>query len=98
MAKYLLLWEINREFMPEDPKEASALVVSMAEKVKRGIEDGRTVDWGMFIDGDQGYSISQLEPQDLYLRLQQFWPYVRFEVHEVLSVDDLIRTHKTVSG
>ena len=98
MAKYFMTWEVNQSLMPTDPKELAATVIKMGEMVKQGMKEGRTTDWGIFVDGAKGYSVGEASALDLYKNLQMYAPYIKFNVQEVLSIDDVLETFKSMMG
>lgn len=48
MAKYLMLWELNRALIPIDPHERAQGFGALMEFVQKDIEVGLTKDWGVF--------------------------------------------------
>jgi len=46
MAKYLLLWEMNRNLVPIDPKERSTGWGTLLAMVKKDLAKGIMKDWG----------------------------------------------------
>lgn len=98
MAKYLITWEADMNRFPVDPKERANMVAGMAGMVKQMITEGKTMDWGIFIQGAAGYSVREGEAVELYNDLQKFSPYISFDVQEVLSVDDVLEATKSMMG
>lgn len=87
MGKYLLLWDIDESRIPVDPKERGTGWKALMDMVKKDMSDGLMKDWGGFIGETSGYTIFEGTELELSTRLQQYVPYVRFEVHPVGSVD-----------
>ena len=98
MAKYLLLWELNRDKMPDDPKVRGEGWAMMLEMIKQDLEAGIDTDWGCFVGETKGYTVSESDPVELMKLMQRFAPYVVFEARQVLSVDDVIEVAKSISG
>ncbi len=98
MAKYLVLWELNLDKMPDDPKMRGEGWAMMLQMIKQDIKDGINLDWGTFVGETQGYTVSESEPVELAKNLQRFAPFVIFEVRQVLSVDDVMEVAKSLSG
>ena len=98
MAKYLLLWELNLDKMPDDPKVRGEGWAMMLGMIKQDLEAGIDTDWGCFVGETRGYTVSENDPVELMKLLQRFAPYVVFEVHQVVSVDDVIEVAKSLSG
>ena len=95
MSKYFVTWEADESLWPTDPKEQNALGIKMAEMVKQDIKEGKTKDWGIFIGGDKGYSVEEGNALDLYKDIQRFHPYINFTVHEVLSINEVLKLWKS---
>lgn len=98
MSKYLITWESDESLWPTDPKEQAALVGKLAEMVKQSIKEGKTLDWGIFVGGDKGYSVGEGNAVDLYKDLQKYHPYINFNVQEVLSIDEVLAVMKSMIG
>ena len=97
MGNYLVLWELNNSLAPIDAKERGALWLAMTETVKQDLAEGRDSDWGCFVGETKGYSIGTQSEKDLAKTLQQFYPYVTFEVHQVLTVDEMAEVIKSLA-
>ena len=98
MSKYLITWESDESLWPADPKEQAALAGKLAEMVKQSIKEGKTLDWGIFVGGDKGYSVGEGNALDLYKDLQKYHPYINFNVQEVLSIDDVLEIWKSMTA
>ena len=88
MAKYLLLWQTDVSQWPTDVKERATLAVKFNEMVKQNIKDGKTTDWGVFVEGNKGYSVVEGSGREVYEELQKYRPYMDFELYQVLSIDE----------
>lgn len=97
MPKYFMTWEVDPSRAPVDPKERGALWSGMVEMVKQQMKDGTTLDWGCFTGETKGYSVGSQSAVDLAKTLQQYYPFVIFEVHEVMSVDDIGELAKSLT-
>ena len=75
--------------MPTDPTEYAKLMSQAKDWVKENIEKGFTVSWGAFMTGSEGYAVVEGDPPDVYKNLQKFYPAFVYQIHEVLSVDEL---------
>ena len=98
MAKYFITWEVDPNRAPVDPKERGAAWLMMAEMIKKDIQEGKTTDWGAIVGEGRGYSIGTGEQSlvDLSKDLQRYFPYVTFNVHQVMSVDEVIELSKSM--
>lgn len=98
MAKYLLLWELNLDKAPDDAKERGAGWFALLETVKQDLKEGRDLDWGCFTGETKGYSIAERDTEvELVKDLQRFFPFVIFEVHPVMSVDQMAEVAKSLT-
>ncbi len=98
MGKYLLLWSLNSNLIPADPKERAAGWGKLLEMVKQDFKVGLAKDWGSFPGEDMGYCILEGSNLDVMKMTQQYAPYVGFEVHPVASVEDVGELLKHMSG
>jgi hypothetical protein len=57
MGKYLLLWSLNQNLMPIDPKERASGWGMLMEMVKQDLSKGIQKDWGSFTGENRGYCI-----------------------------------------
>ena len=96
MPKYFVTWEVDMTRAPVDIKERAGLYYGMVEMVKQQIKDGTTKDWGAFVGEHRGYSVMEQSPVELVNTLQQYVPYVSFEVHQVITIDDLAEALKSM--
>ena len=89
MRRYLLLWSLNQNLVPVDPKERAAGWGMLLDLVKQDLQKGVVKDWGSFPGENKGYCILEGNPLDVMKMTQQYSPYVGFEVHPVASVEDV---------
>ncbi len=97
MPKYLMTWEVDPSRVPTDAKERGAMWSMMLETVKQDIKEGRANDWGCFVGETRGYSIGEQSEIDLAKNLQRFYPFVTFQVHQVMSVDEMAEVAKSMT-
>ena len=96
MPRYLLTWEVDPTRAPIDMKERAVLFNGMLEMIKQQMKDGITKDWGVFVGEGRGYSINEQSPVELAATLQKYYPLVEFEVHQVLTVDEMAEVFKSM--
>ena len=89
MPKYLVTWEVDPTRAPIDPKERGAMWGMMVDMIKQDLKEGREEDWGCFVGKTGGYSISERSEIDIAKDLQRFYPYVTFEVRQVMTIDEM---------
>jgi len=97
MPKYFMTWEVDPTRVPIDLKERGALWSGMVEMVKQEIKEGITSDWGAFVGETRGYSIGEQSEVDLAKTLQQFYPFVTFQVHQVMTIDEMAEVIKSLA-
>ncbi len=97
MPKYLTTWETNLNRVPLDVKERGALWSGMVAVIKQQMSNGDITDWGAFVGENRGYAVGENSALELSKLLQQFFPYVIFEVHEVMSVDEVDELAKSLA-
>ena len=94
MAKHLLIWNLDASRVPVDPKERGAGWEMLMAMVKQDMEKGIVKDWGAFPGEGNGYTVVDGTNLEIMKMIQQYSPYVQFEIHPVASVsevDELIK-------
>jgi hypothetical protein len=86
MAKYLLLWKLDRSRIPTDGKERAIGWGMLTAMVKNDLEKGLSRDWGAVVGESKGYVVVEGNELDISLLAQQYAPYVEFEIKPVMSV------------
>ncbi len=97
MGRYLLLWEIDETKVPIDRKERGAGWGALLGVVKQDIEKGLVKEWGVFFGQPRGYNISEGTELEILNSIQQFVPFIRFEVHPIVSMDMVEEMIKALS-
>ena len=96
MPKYLISWELDNNRAPVDPKERAQSWLLMTDIIKQDLKEGKDSDWGCFVGQPKGYAISEQSELDIIKDLQRFYPLVKFEVHQVVSADDIATVAKSM--
>ncbi len=97
MAKYLVLWEIDSTKIPVSPQERAAMWGPMADMVKQDMKKGISKDWGIFVGEVNGYAIAEGTEVEVSNMIQQYVPFVHFEVHHVMSVEQADEVTKALT-
>ena len=97
MGKYLLLWEMDQTRTPIDPKERGTGSKALMDMVKQDIEKGILKDWGGFVGEEKGYAIAEGTEVEIMNMVEQYVPFVRFEVHPIASVSQVEEVIKALS-
>jgi len=61
----------------------------MLQMVKEDIAKGVHKDWGMSVNGAMGYTITELSEKEIFANIMRFQPYIQFEIHPIISADEL---------
>ncbi|VUT25542.1 MAG: hypothetical protein MOIL_01103 [Candidatus Methanolliviera sp. GoM_oil] len=97
MAKYMVLWEVDINRLSIDPKERIGWYNQAHDMVEDDLKNG-TVDWGEFPGSHKGYSIWEgVNEEELELRMLRYIPYVKMEVHPVLSISQMKKAVKDLA-
>jgi hypothetical protein len=90
MARYLLLWELDKSKVPLDPKERAMGWAQLINMVKKDMKKGQMTDWGSFPAEHSGYVVVETATEvELMQVTEQYDPYVFFKVHPVASVSQV---------
>jgi hypothetical protein len=90
MAKYLMLWSMNKNLMPADPKERGGGWGLLMEMVKNDMQKGVIKDWGVFTSQGAGYCVMQGTNVEVMKATEQYVPYVFFEPHPIATADETL--------
>jgi hypothetical protein len=89
MAQYLMLWEIDETKIPISPKERGAAWAPLIDGVRQSRKQGATKAWGSFAGEPKGFAIFEGDDMTVSMHVQQFMPFVKFSVHQVISIDQM---------
>ena len=98
MSKFLNLWEVDSSKMPMDLNERAAVMGKLLEMTKKMLDEGQVNDWGIFAGGGAGYAVAGGTEAETLKRTMQFAPYIKFQVHPVLSVNEVAEVMKSMTG
>jgi hypothetical protein len=62
----------------------------LQQLTKADIKSGAVSTWGIAISGADGFALSDLDGEELYLALSKYSPIVKFTVKKMLSIDEAI--------
>ena len=88
MPKYFMTWEVDPSRVPVDIRERAILWSNMMEMVKQQFKEGTIKDWGAFVGEGRGYSVAEDSEIGIFQTLQKYYPFIEFEVHQVMTVDE----------
>ena len=98
MAKYLILWEVDRTKIPDDPKDRATGWKELMKMIKKDRKKGITKDWGAFVGETNGYSIFEGNELEVMNTLYQYVPYVKFKAHPVATEGQVNKMIKALTG
>jgi hypothetical protein len=98
MSKYFMMWEVDPNKAPINPKERGASWTAMINMIKQDMKEGKITDWGSYAGESKGYSVSSQNQLELAKSLQRFFPFVTFEVHQVMTIDETAELAKSLTG
>lgn len=98
MAKYLMLWKINRSLIPVSPQERGKSYAVLTSFVKQDIESGVIKDWGCFVGEGNGYAVVEGSEVDICKMVQRYSPFCAFSTHPIASVDQMNDVLKAMAG
>ena len=89
MGKYLLLWKLDSTKIPISPQKRGTGFNGLMEGVKEDMRKGLMKDWGAFVGELNGYAVAEGTEIEVGNMVQQYVPFVIFEVHPVMSVQQV---------
>jgi hypothetical protein len=89
MAKYLMLWELDETKIPANPKERAAAWAPLVERVRQNMKQGSTKAWGSFAGETRGFAIHEGDDMTVSMHVQQFLPFVTFNIYPFISIDQM---------
>jgi len=98
MGRYLLIWNLNQEHTPADPKERGAGYELLIAMIKQDMEKGLTKDWGSFVSEGSGYAVVEGSEVDINKMVEQYAPYVGFKSHSVATLEQAEELIKSLTG
>jgi hypothetical protein len=89
MEKHLIHWSLNEAKIPADPKERGSGYGALTAMVKQDIEKGLVKDYGAFPGEGRGYIVVEATNLEIMKMVEQYTPYVTFEVHPAASLSEV---------
>lgn len=96
IMRFLVLWEIDKSRISVDRKERGQGWEMMTALIRQNMEQGLTRDWGSFVGESGGYAIMEGSELDVMNNLQQYVPFVTFQVNPVATLDQAEEMIKTL--
>jgi len=96
MGKYLLLWQLETNRVPEKTKDRALGWTMFLETVKNDMKKGIQIDWGAIIGEGRGYGIVEGSEIEVAGLVNQYSPYIRFQVKPILTLEQTEEFLKTL--
>ena len=96
MAKYMVLWEVDTNRTPEDPKAKKAQWLGFQELMVKQLKEGAVKEWGEFAGELNGYVIFEGSAVDLHTQNISWVPFVKLTTKEVLTIDKVNKATKAL--
>jgi len=98
MGKYLMIWEVDQAKMPIDPKERGAGWSMLMAMVRQDHEKGLISSWGSFVGETNGYGVYEGTEVEVMKAVQQYIPFVIFDVKPIASEEQVNEMIKALTG
>jgi hypothetical protein len=86
MAKFMILWRANPSAPWLDPA-ATQWFEKVFAAVDEGLKSGLILEHGFFPNALSGYTIVSSEAKDVFMRAFADYPWLQFEVHEIIDYE-----------
>lgn len=85
----MVLWRLKAEELPADPDGMEQVMGMLISNIAKDFTDGTLLDWGLFLDGQYGYGIREMEASDLQIWLLSVNQFVEVvDIQEVINFDE----------
>ena len=98
MGRYLVIWEVDQTKTPIDPKERGAGWSMLMAMVRQDHEKGLISSWGNFVGETNGYMVIEGSEVEVMNAIQQYVPFVIFDVKPVASEEQVNEMIKALTG
>ena len=98
MGRYLVIWEVDQAKTPIDPKERGAGWSMLMAMVRQDHEKGLISSWGNFVGETNGYMVIEGSEVEVMNAIQQYVPFVIFDVKPVASEEQVNEMIKALTG
>ncbi|NVM31463.1 MAG: hypothetical protein HWN65_21675 [Candidatus Helarchaeota archaeon] len=94
MGIFLILWEADTTKLPIDRKEIGRGNELLIAAVKEDLKKGRIKHWGMILGEAAGYAVAEGDKMEISKTINQYNPFIKFKVNELLSIDEVAEVNK----
>ena len=89
LTKFVTLWELDRTRIPDDPEEQFRYWNMLVNMIKEDMKNGRTIDFGMFTGGFEGYVIREGTEQEIQMEISKYSTITNHKTYTILSISQL---------
>jgi hypothetical protein len=86
----LIIWKVDPTFTPRTPEERLKLWEQLQQLTKADLASGAASAWGVAVGGMEGFALTELDGEDLYLMIAKYSPICKFTVKKMLSIDEAL--------
>jgi hypothetical protein len=98
MAKYLMIWTLDKAHIPADPEERGKGWQLLMEMVKTDMQRGIIKDWGVFPSEGGGYSIMEGSNVEIMQSTEQYVPFVDFKPMPIATAEEALELISSLAG
>lgn len=89
MTKYFASWKLNPMApWPKDPAEYAKIIEGLWAGAAMLMEKGEMLDWGAYINTNEGYAIMDGDTKTIMKGTMMFYPWVLMEPRTVLTLEE----------
>ena len=92
----LITWEMDRSKTPIDREERIKHTMTLCEMVKKSMDSGEMMMWGINPGGNHGFGLMDADEKDIFAHVAQYIPHVKFKVESMLSIDEVMDALKNI--
>ena len=96
MARYMVLWEVDKSRTPEDPKAKKAQWLGFHDVVIKQLKEGVIKEWGLFAGEVCGYTIFEGSAVEVHTYIATWIPFTNSKVKELMTIDKSLRAAKAL--
>ena len=98
MGRYLVLWEVEKAHMSADPKERGEGWALLMAMTKQDMEKGFVKEWGSVVGETRGFNLVEGSEVEIEKMVQQYVPYINFEVLPISTFSQIEEVVNALAG
>ncbi|MBI4596725.1 MAG: hypothetical protein HY730_10200 [Candidatus Tectomicrobia bacterium] len=96
MAKYLLMWEVDKNKIAVGPKERGTGWMALLDMTKQDIDKGIIKEWGAIVGEVNGYCVVEGNEIEIGSFVQRYVPFVFFKAYPAASFNQVVEIVKNL--